>query len=105
LQSKYLKLFVYGTLLDPDIQMNIIGRRIKGVKDRLRGYKKIWRQFSCGVYPDLIECDGNEVDGEILDLSISELKKCDQYEGHEYFQLPVKLKSGIQAIAYKGKSM
>jgi gamma-glutamylcyclotransferase (GGCT)/AIG2-like uncharacterized protein YtfP len=96
-----MKLFAYGTLLDENVQKNIIGRLVEGVPDHLSGYRKTSRQFSSGIYPDLIEDISCEVSGRILDLSADDLDQCDKYEGDEYRRVKLKLKSGIEAFVYR----
>lgn len=97
-----MKLFVYGTLLNETVQKNVIGRLVEGTLDLLVGYRKTMRQFSSGIYPDLIENSTCEVNGQILDLTADELERCDQYEGDEYRRMKVLLKSGVAVFVYKG---
>jgi gamma-glutamylcyclotransferase (GGCT)/AIG2-like uncharacterized protein YtfP len=96
-----MKIFAYGTLLDKNIQKNIIGRLVEGIPDQLAGYRKTMRQFSSGIYPDLIEDIACKVEGQILDLSANEVERCDRYEGDEYRKVKLKLKSGIEAFVYR----
>lgn len=97
-----MKLFAYGTLLDPEIQKNVIGRYVYGTPDLLIGYRKIIRQFITGKFPDLQE-DGNcHVEGQILELTSEELELCDSYEGTEYQRIIVELKSGVKVYVYRG---
>jgi gamma-glutamylcyclotransferase (GGCT)/AIG2-like uncharacterized protein YtfP len=98
-----MRLFVYGTLLDKVVRLNVIGRQIQGVDDVLMGYRKINRKFSDGMYPDLIHDDESEVEGKVLEISDDELEQCDKYEGKEYCRSIIVLRSGIQANVYKGK--
>lgn len=100
-----MRLFVYGTLLDKKVHLNVIGRQIQGVHDVLTGYRKIYKQFTDGIYPDLIIDDKSEVKGEIIEVSDSELERCDKYEGQEYYRSTIILKSGMQANVYRGKSI
>ena len=97
------QLFVYGTLLDPQIQINVFSRQIKGFSDNLIGYRKIYRKFYDGIYPDLLEDKESIVKGMVLQVSDEDLKKSDIYEGNEYERLKVKLESGILAEVYRGR--
>lgn len=97
------KLFVYGTLLDPHIQKKVFSRQIEGSYDNLIGYRKIHRQFSDGIYPDLIEDCNSVVKGMVFQITDEDLKKCDLYEGEEYEKLTIKLESGESAEIYIGK--
>lgn len=96
-----MKLFAYGTLLDENIQKYIIGRLVEGTPDQLVGYRKTMRQFSSGIYPDLIEDITCEVKGQILDLSADELERCDRYEGDEYRRVKMLLESGVEVFVYR----
>lgn len=95
-----MKLFAYGTLLNETIQKNVIGRLVEGPPDLLIGYRKVMRQFSSGIYPDLIDSATCEVKGQIFDLSDEELERCDRYEGDEYRRTSILLKSGVEAFVY-----
>lgn len=77
-------LFVYGTLLIPSVQLEVIGREVNGKRAVLRGYSKTERQFSDGFYPDLVRQEGGTVRGSLLSLTSEELSRCDIYEGREY---------------------
>ncbi len=99
-----IKLFVYGTLLDPQIQINVFSRQIEGFNDNLIGYRKIHRRFNDGIYPDLIEDNKSVVNGIVLQITDEDLKKCDLYEGEEYKRMKVKLESGELADVYCGKN-
>lgn len=96
-----MKLFAYGTLLDENIQKNILGRLVKGTPDHLLGYRKTMRRFSSGTYPDLTHDSTCEVDGQVFDLSADELERCDRYEGDEYRRVKLTLKSGVEVFVYK----
>lgn len=95
-----IKIFVYGTLREPDVQMKVIGRMIRGIKDSLLGYKKT--TIENNVYPIIEEClDANEeISGLVLDVNEDELIKLDEYEIDFYRRKEVVLKSGITAWVY-----
>jgi len=97
-----VKLFAYGTLLEPDIQIAIIGRVVNGIPDCFAGYRKMLRQFISGIYPDLEDDLTGHVDGKVLELTAEELERCDEYEGSEYKKNVVKLTSGAEVFVYRG---
>jgi gamma-glutamylcyclotransferase (GGCT)/AIG2-like uncharacterized protein YtfP len=93
-------LFVYGTLLDPHIQMTVFGRVIEGTRDRLLGYKVIKKKFLSGIYPAVLKSNSSIAEGMVLTLSENELYRGDQYEGDEYTRVEVLLESGSVAWIY-----
>lgn len=93
-------LFVYGTLLDPDIQMTVFGRIIEGLNDCLFGYKVIKKTFLAGIYPAVVRDSGSITVGKVLALSENELYRGDQYEGDEYTRVKVELESGTLSWIY-----
>jgi gamma-glutamylcyclotransferase (GGCT)/AIG2-like uncharacterized protein YtfP len=97
------RLFIYGTLLDKNVQMSVVGREVPGCADQLADYRCVIRKFMCGSYPDIIFQKGSIVAGKVLELTDMELERCDHYEGVEYGRLCVVLKSGLKAFVYKGK--
>ncbi len=96
------QLFAYGTLLDPQVQLRVIGRIVKGRAAILDGYEKILRHFSDGKFPDLRRLDGSVVRGEVLLVSDEELRLCDLYEGEEYERIKVKVSGGDLVWVYCG---
>ncbi|HVZ12454.1 MAG TPA: gamma-glutamylcyclotransferase family protein [Patescibacteria group bacterium] len=93
-------IFVYGTLRDPKIQMDIIGRLIEGTPDTLLGYEKSTIKLRNIVYPILVPGNNGVIEGEILKVSQEELNKIDEYETDAYRRVKVKLKSGTDAWVY-----
>jgi len=97
------KVFTYGTLQKPEVQMKIIGRIINSNPDILKGFRKSTIEVNKNRYPIIIE-DGNsneEIDGKILVVNTEELIKLDKYETKAYQRKKVILKSGISAWAYQ----
>lgn len=93
-------LFVYGSLRDPNVQSEIIGRLVEGTPDMLLGYGKSTVKVRDIVYPILIPESGGVIDGEILRLTKDELDKVDIYETKAYRRVKVKLKSGTDVWVY-----
>lgn len=93
-------LFVYGTLLDPDIQLSVFRRVIEGTNDRLIGYKVIKKTFVSGIYPAVVRDSDSITEGKVLAISEDELYRGDRYEGDEYVRVKVELESGSLAWVY-----
>jgi len=94
------KLFIYGTLINLNIQESVFGRQDKGLPDVLKGYKKseirIEDEFFQIIFPDNMEV----VDGFVINVTKDELKKIDEYETDAYKRERVVLESGISAWVY-----
>ena len=69
------KLFVYGTLADPEIQRNVRGRVTKGVSDVLRGYSESEIEIDGKNYPLIIPNKSGRIDGLVFEVTKDELKK------------------------------
>ena len=97
------KLFIYGTLINPEIQKSILGRIINGMPDALEGYKKSAIKLDNEKYPIIIPDENKMVNGFIIEISDDELKKIDEYEGVEYKRKEIISKSGISVWVYVKK--
>ncbi len=94
------KLFVYGSLRDPAVQIRVIGRVIEGVPDTLQDYGKKDIHFPEGTFPMIYPDTGHIVDGLILDVTPDEIPRLDHYETDAYRRIRVTLQSGIEAWVY-----
>jgi gamma-glutamylcyclotransferase (GGCT)/AIG2-like uncharacterized protein YtfP len=94
-------LFVYGTLLEPAIQKNVIGRLVPAEEDGIEGYIKTTIELSCGNFPAIMKKDGGVVTGRILELTQAELELCDLYEGEDYKREKIITHRGIEVWVYK----
>lgn len=95
------KLFIYGTLQEPEIQKQIIGRLVNGKPATLRGFCKSTIEIEGMVYPILIKgLPDFIVDGKIIYVTTSELEKIDKYETNEYQRKEVILESGEKSWVY-----
>lgn len=94
------KLFVYGTLQDSDVQKSLMGREILGHSDSLNGY--IINSMLMPPYPVALPEDNSQIDGQILQVSLDELEKLDEYEGECYIRIQTWLVSGQEAWVYIG---
>jgi len=99
------ELFVYGTLREPEVQKDVIGRIIEGVPDSLEGYIKDKIQIEGETYPILVYDPHSEepIDGLVLSITSEELEKIDEYETKAYQREKVTLKSGKKVWVYKSK--
>ena len=93
-------LFVYGTLRDQQVQLDIIGRLVQGTPDAILGYGTSTITIEDCVYPILVPALDGIVEGEVLRVSKDELDKIDVYETDDYQRVKVKLKSGTEAWVY-----
>jgi len=94
------KLFVYGTLQDPDIQKSSVGRIIFGIPDRLANYEKTTINLGGRVYPIVRPAENKAVNGMVLDVTEQELARFDRYETNAYRRIQAKLDSGITVWVY-----
>lgn len=94
-------LFVYGTLMEEQVQMMVLGRVVPGEPDRLLDYKKYPIKLGCNVYPIVKPEPGQAVEGVVLQLTPAELQRTDQYETSAYQRKKVTLASGRPAWVYQ----
>lgn len=93
------KLFSYGTLQNPEVQVEAIGRTVTGTRDVLKGYQKTTIEVNGGAYSILVP--GNEeIVGVVLDLSEKELDELDIFETSAFRRVEVTLESGTKAWVY-----
>lgn len=71
------KIFVYGTLLDPVIQLQLFGRKISPMA---RASLKGWKKKADKDYPYLVADESASTHGSIIELSTKELAIADQWE-------------------------
>ena len=93
-------LFVYGTLKYFETQKEVIGRAIRGVKERLEGYTESEIEIEGEKYPIIIPHKTNSIDGFVLSVSPKELGLIDEYETNVYRRIEVALRSGLKTWVY-----
>ncbi|MDP3916693.1 MAG: gamma-glutamylcyclotransferase family protein [Nanoarchaeota archaeon] len=93
------KLFVYGTLKNPEIQKSIFGRIAQSSPDVLQGYTRSKIRID-KIYPIIIKKRGKFVRGLVISVNPKELKLIDKYETNSYKRQKVALKSGTNAQVY-----
>lgn len=94
------RLFVYGSLRDPEVQQRVFGRVVPGTPDVLDGYERRWLHLSDGVFPILVPAPGGSVEGRVLDVTPGELALMDAYESDDYRRIRVTLRSGAETWVY-----
>jgi gamma-glutamylcyclotransferase (GGCT)/AIG2-like uncharacterized protein YtfP len=100
------KLFAYGTLQDRDVQESLFGRILEGTPETLIGYElneiQIEEEFGIVHYPIIMETnDSNDtISGIVYDVTVTELRQADLYEGKHYKRVEVQLQSNQKAWAY-----
>lgn len=106
-----IKLFVYGSLRQPEVQHALFGREVDSVPDALAGHALAWVMIAD---PDVVAKSGSathrivdatdhpadRVEGWVLTLSTAELAAADAYETADYARVAVRLESGIEAFVY-----
>ena len=97
-------LFAYGTLQDPAIQIEHLGRLLTGRPDRLDGFIRATLTDGGAVYPVLVPGGAapSTVDGVVFEITEADLAAADAYEGDLYRRIRVHLISGTEAWVYIG---
>lgn len=105
------RLFVYGTLRDPEIQKEIFGRVVPMVPERLSGYRLehieienpyVLETSGMSIHRILV-ADANAtepIDGFSLEITENELARADIYEDADYTRVLAPLESGRSAFVY-----
>jgi len=102
-----MKLFVYGTLMKPEVVKRLTGKTPNYEKAFLRGYRK----YSTGYIPYIIKNENSKVEGLLItNLDGEDLKEIDRYDGEGYLCTREKVevvteRSNEEAYVYVGKNM
>lgn len=97
------KVFCYGTLQDPSVQMELIGRSCIGTLDSIDGFVVLrdYVDSEDGVaYPRLVEMFNGCVYGHIYKFSNDEITKLDEYETEMYTRRYLKTNKGELVQVY-----
>lgn len=97
-----IAIFVYGTLRDPKVQNELIGRTLDMRDATLQGFKLSTITLSGISYPIAYPRTSHQISGKIINVSNSELKILDTYEGDEYKRSKVKTTCGTEVFIYHG---
>lgn len=92
--------FVYGTLLAPEMMSTVTGKAFDAAPAVARGYKRAY--LSERVYPGIVANEGNKVHGAVyLDVDDESIRRLDYFEGPEYLRGPLVacLKDGRELLA------
>jgi gamma-glutamylcyclotransferase (GGCT)/AIG2-like uncharacterized protein YtfP len=96
------RLFVYGSLMDPEVRRAVLGRDVEVIPDSVRGYRlaRIW--YGKDTYPVVIEDRDCEeiIEGGVISVSKDDLAALDRYEGPFYRRDLVRLRSGKETWVY-----
>lgn len=97
------KIFCYGTLQNPSVQLELIGRQVSGVVDSIDGFVVI-RDYvdpSDGIaYPRLRANDIGCVYGQILEFTPEEVSVLDEYETSMYRRVNMTTNGGELVQVY-----
>jgi hypothetical protein len=109
----FVRLFSYGTLQLPEVQIANYGRRLDGEPDALIGYRLVPLEIN---NPEVVRISGksihtiacpsgdprDRIQGVAYLLTEAELEATDAYETGAYSRVEVTLESGRTALAYVG---
>lgn len=108
-----VRLFSYGTLQQPKVQLATFGRRLEGSPDSLRGYRLAPLRIDdpavarvsgkpVHVIARATGDSADRIDGVLFLLTDEELARTDAYEVDAYTRIEVRLDSGETAFVYAG---
>lgn len=108
-----VRLFSYGTLQKPKVQLATYGRQLEGSADALRGYRlaplRIDNPAVVRVSGKPVHMiaratgdDADRIEGVLFLLTAEELARTDAYEVEAYTRIEVELESGTLAFVYAG---
>lgn len=106
-------LFSYGTLQLEKVQIESFGRRLKGERDSLPGYKleevqikdpEVLAKSEKEFHPIAVKSDHpkDSIEGMVFEISQAELLQADSYEVSDYKRVAETLTSGKKAWVYVG---
>ena len=86
-------LFVYGTLMFPEVLLGLLGRVPSSQPATLSGYAR--HRVSHAPYPAILPADspGAAVAGLLLEITLPELERLDDYEGEQYLRQEVTVRA------------
>ncbi|MFL6862200.1 MAG: gamma-glutamylcyclotransferase family protein [Allosphingosinicella sp.] len=111
-----IRLFSYGTLRQPEVQLATYGRLLEGEPDALPGYRLV--PLAIGD-PEVVRISGKAVHtiarrtgdprdlvpGIVFALTKDELAATDRYEVDVYGRVEAVLVSGLKALVYVGPDL
>ena len=94
------KIFLYGILVEAEIQRQVLGRVLENVPDKLFGYKRSQISIENEEYPVIVPDPSSSVSGIVVNVDEIELSKIDEYETTAYKREKVKLESNAEVWVY-----
>jgi len=99
--KKTIPVFSYGTLQYPSVQLQVFGKLLNGIPDKLRGYEIVNDLEIDGIeYPRIIKNKNGVIFGTIYNLSLNDIELADEYETKAYHRKIIKTDSKIKAHVY-----
>jgi len=95
-------LFAYGTLMDPLIQRQVLGRVVPMVPDAVLDFGLGQIRLGSDSYRILVPERGQRVEGWVLTLTPDDLTLLDAYETTAYVRCEIQLVSGRTVWVYGG---
>lgn len=106
-----VRLFSYGTLRQPEVQIATFGRRLEGHSDAIAGYRletlaitdpAVVATSGSDRHPVLVadEDPGAAVEGTVFRITEGELAAADHYEVDDYERVEAPLRGGGSAWVY-----
>ncbi|MEK6938938.1 MAG: gamma-glutamylcyclotransferase family protein [Nanoarchaeota archaeon] len=93
-------LFVYGNLMDANVQHTVFGRKVEFVYDVLFDYIKEDFIFGRNRFVTIVPKKGFSVNGAILYLEPNEISFLDEKQGKHFHKAKLRLNSGKEAWVY-----
>lgn len=91
------RLFVYGSLLFPEILEVVAGERLELAEAELEHFARL--KLRDRVYPAIVPRPGSRVAGRVVDgVTPAGLARIDAFESDFYARLPVELRSGSRCL-------
>jgi gamma-glutamylcyclotransferase (GGCT)/AIG2-like uncharacterized protein YtfP len=97
------RLFSYGSLQQPAVQLAIFGRLLGGREDVLPGFEMRMVQHGERQFANVIRCGNahDAVPGTVFEISDAELAVADEYERADaYTRIAARLSSGLEAWVF-----
>lgn len=82
-----VRVFVYGSLLIPEIVRTVLGRTPTATPAVLQGYRRC--SLRGQAFPGLLRAPGHRTRGALIELAPAELRRLDRYEDDFYLRRPV----------------
>jgi len=97
------KIFCYGTLQEPSVQLELIGRTVDGPLTSIKGFIVLrdYVDIDDGIaYPRIVEHINGCVYGRILEFTDEEVAILDKYETEMYYLTEVTTRDGDVVWTY-----